>query len=178
MATITFGNTGTRPYGVLTVTETATSVANNTSTLSIKLVLKRPYAVASSQNKSATVTVNGTSYSWSGSINGVGDLTLINKTQTVTHNTDGSKTISLSASIKLDITWSGVSIGTISGSGTMALTNLQRYATVTQSLSAKTETTATIKWSSDLVVDYIWYSINNGSSWRGIDVARRKVRNI
>lgn len=75
MATITFGNTGTRPYGVLTVTETATSVANNTSTLSIKLVLKRPYAVASSQNKSATVTVNGTSYSWSGIDNGVGDLT-------------------------------------------------------------------------------------------------------
>lgn len=56
----------------------------------------------------------------------------------------------------------------------MALTNLQRYATVTQSLSAKTETTATIKWSSDLVVDYIWYSINNGSSWRGIDVADGK----
>lgn len=174
MATITFGNTGTRPYGVLTVTETATSVANNTSTLSIKLVLKRPYAVASSQNKSATVTVNGTSYSWSGSINGVGDLTLINKTQTVTHNTDGSKTISLSASIKLDITWSGVSIGTISGSGTMALTNLQRYATVTQSLSAKTETTATMKWSSDLTIDYIWYSINDGSSWKGIDVADGK----
>lgn len=174
MATITFGNTGTRPYGVLTVTETATSVANNTSTLSIKLVLKRPYAVASSQNKSATVTVNGTSYTWSGSINGVGDLVLINKTQTVTHNTDGSKTISLSASIKLDITWSGVSIGTISGSGTMALTNLQRYATVTQSLSAKTETTATMKWSSDLTIDYIWYSINDGSSWKGIDVADGK----
>lgn len=168
--TIEFGKSGTRPYGVLTVTETATSTANNTSTLSIKLVLKRPSSISSSATKSAKCTINGTTYTWSGSIGGSGDKTLISKTQTVTHNADGSKSINLSASITLDITWSGVKLGTISGSGTMALTKIPRYASVSQSLSARTETTATMKWSSDSTIDYIWYSTNNGSSWTGINV--------
>lgn len=169
--TLTIGSTSNqRPYGVLTVTETATSTANNTSTLSIKLVLKRPSSISSSATKSASCTINGTKYTWSGSIGGSGDKTLISKTQTVTHNSDGSKSISISASIALNITWGGVSLGTISNSGTMTLTKIPRYATVSQSLSAKTETTATIKWTSDATVDYIWWSSNNGSSWTGINV--------
>lgn len=167
MATITFGKTGTRPYGVLTVTETSTSAANNTSTLSIKLVLKRPYSISSSATKSAKCTINGTTYSWSGSIGGSGDKTLISQTQTVKHNDDGTKTISLSASIVLEITWDGTYVGTISGSGTMALTNIARYATVSQNLSAKTETTIIMNWSSDSTIDYIWYSSNDGSTWVG-----------
>lgn len=172
--TITFGKTGTRPYGVLTVTETATSTANNTSTLSIKLVLKRPSAISSSATKKASCTVNGTTYNWSGSIGGSGDLTLISKTLTVAHNSDGTKSINLSASITLDITWSGVKLGTISDNGSMTLTTIPRYASVSQSLSARTETTATMKWSSDSTVDYIWYSTNNGGSWTGINVADGK----
>jgi hypothetical protein len=169
--TLTIGSTtNQRPYGVLTVTETATSTANNTSTLSIKLVLKRPSSISSTATKSASCTINGTKYTFSGSIGGSGDKTLISKTQTVTHNSDGSKTINISAEIALNITWSGVSLGTISNSGTMTLTKIPRYATVSQSLSAKTETTATIKWTSDATVDYIWWSSNNGSSWTGINV--------
>ena len=168
--TVEFGKSGTRPYGVLTVTETATSTANNTSTLSIKLVLKRPSAISSSATKTASCTVNGTTYNWSGSIGGSGDLTLISKTLTVTHNSDGSKSINLSASIALNITWSGVSLGTISGSGSMTLTKIPRYASVSQSLSSRTETTAVMRWSSDSTIDYIWYSTNNGSSWTGINV--------
>lgn len=170
MATVTFGKSGTRPYGVLTVTETATSTANNTSTLSISLVLKRPSSISSTATKTAKCTINGTAYSWSGTIGGSGDKTLISKTQTVTHLDDGTKTISISASIDLDITWSGVALGTISGSGTMKLTDIPRYATSVQSLSAKTETTIKMNWSSNATIDYIWYSSNNGSSWTGINV--------
>lgn len=170
--TLTLGSTANqRPYGVLTVTETSTSTANNTSTLSITLVLKRPSAVSSSASKSASCTINGTTYSWSGTIGGSGDKTLISKTQVVTHNNDGTKSISISASIVLDITWGGVALGTISNSGAMTLTNIPRYASVTQSMNARTETTVTMKWASDSVVDYIWYSTNNGSSWTGINVS-------
>ena len=172
MATLTIGSTAnSRPYGVLTVTETATSTANNTSTLSIKLVLKRPSSITSSATKTASCTINGTKYTWSGTIGGSGDKTLISKTQTVTHNSDGKKTITIAASIDLDITWGGIALGTISGSTTMALTNIPRYATVSQSLTSRTETTAVIKWTSDSTIDYIWYSINGGSSWTGINVA-------
>lgn len=169
MATITFGKTGSRPYGVLTVTETSTNTTNNTSTLSISLVLKRPYSISSSATKNASCTINGTTYNWSGSIGGSGDKTLISKTQTVTHNDDGSKTISLSASITLNITWSGTYVGTISGSGSMTLTKIPRYATSNQSLASKTETSISINWSSNATIDYIWYSTNNGSSWTGIN---------
>lgn len=170
MATITFGKSGSRPYGVLTVTETSTSTPNNTSTLSIKLVLKRPSSISSSATKTASCTINGTTYNWSGTIGGSGDKTLISKTQTVQHNDDGTKTISLSASIVLNITWSGSRIGTISGSGSMALTRIPRYATVTQSSPEKTETSITVNWSSNAIIDYIWYSSNNGSSWTEINV--------
>lgn len=173
--TLTIGSTSNnRPYGVLTVKETATSTANNTSTLSISLVLKRPSSISSSATKSASCTINGTKYTWSGTIGGSGDKTLITKTQTVTHNNDGTKTINIAASITLDITWGGVSLGTISNNGTMALTNIPRYATSLQSLASKTETSITMNWSSDNTIDYIWYSTNNGSSWTGINVTDGK----
>lgn len=172
---VTIGSTANqRPYGVLTVKETATSTANNTSTITSTLVLKRPSSISSSATKSATMTINGTKYTWSGSIGGSGDKTLISKTQTVTHNSDGTKTINISASITLDITWGGVSLGTISGSSTLALTNIPRYATAVQSMAAKTETSITMNWSSDNTIDYIWYSTNNGSSWTGINVTDGK----
>lgn len=174
MATITFGKSGSRPYGVLTVTETSTSAANNTSTLSISLVLKRPSSISSSASKSASCTINGTTYNWSGTIGGSGDKTLISKTQTVKHNDDGTKTISLAASITLNITWSGTYLGTISGSGSMTLTNIPRYASVNQSLVSKTETSITINWSSNATIDYIWYSTHSGSNWYGIDVTDAK----
>ena len=61
-----------------------------------------------------------------------------------------------------------------SGEGTFSLPRIPRYATSNQSLTSKTETSITMKWSSDSTVDYIWYSKNNGSSWTGIDVADGK----
>lgn len=170
MATITFGKAGSRPYGVLTVTETSTSSANNTSTVSIQLVLKRPYAISSSTTKKASCTINGTTYNWSGTIGGSGDKVLISKTQTIKHNDNGDKTISIAASIGLNITWSGTYIGTISGNGTMTLTNIPRYAMVTQVLADKTETTISVNWNTNATVDYMWYSSNDGSSWTGVNI--------
>ena len=52
----------------------------------------------------------------------------------------------------------------------MKLTDIPRYATAVQSLASKTETTIKINWSSNATIDYLWYSINNGSSWAGINV--------
>lgn len=153
------------PYGVLTVTETATSTADNTSTVSISLVLKRPYNVSSTATKSATCTINGTTYSWSGTIGGTGDLTLISKNQTITHGSDGTKSISISASIVLQITWSGQYIDTISNSGSMTLTPIERYPSSNQSLSSRTETSFTVAWNSDTTIDRVWYSTNGGSTW-------------
>ena len=171
MATITFGQSGTRPYCTLTVTEQSQSVQNNTTTVQFVLTLIRPYAVQSSATKSWSCTINGTTYTGSGSIGGSGNKTLLSGMQVIPHNADGTKTITIAGQCQLDINWSGQWIGTISGSGQMTLTKIARYASITQSLSAKTETTATINWASDALIDYLWYSVNNGSSWTGIDIA-------
>lgn len=171
MASITFGKSGTRPYCVLTVTEQSQSIPNNTTTVSWSLVLVRPYYVSSSATKSWSVTINGKTYNGSGSIGGSGNKTLLSGTQNIPHNSDGTKTLAFSGQCQLDLTWSGTWIGTISGNGSMVLTKIPRYATVSQSLQAKTETSVSISWASDSTVDYIWYSTNNGSTWTGIDVA-------
>lgn len=171
MASITFGQNGTRPYCILTVTEQSQSPQNNTTTVSYVLTLVRPSNVVSSATKSWSVTINGVTTSGSGTIGGSGNKTLLSGTQVIAHNSDGTKTLSFSGRCQLDINWGGTQLGTISGNGSMTLTPIQRYASVNQNLSARTETTATITWSSDAVIDYIWYSTNNGSTWTGIDVA-------
>ena len=96
-------------------------------------------------------------------INKFGDYTF-----TIEHNADGTKTITLQGA------WNTSHSTYISGgsvSASVTLPAIPRYATVNQNLVAKTETSATIKWTSDSVIDYIWYSTNNGSTWNGINVA-------
>ena len=41
---------------------------------------------------------------------------------------------------------------------------------VNQSLRSRTETTVTIRWSSDGAVDYLWYSTDDGDTWTGVNV--------
>ena len=132
MATITFGNTsGQRPYGTLQINENIVNVANNTSTISFQLVLHRPSNISSSASKSWSCTIDGQTWSGSGSIGGSGNMLLLTGEKTIAHNNDGSKSISFSASIGLNITWSGSWLGTISGSGSMGLSDIARGADIT-----------------------------------------------
>ena len=50
-------------------------------------------------------------------------------------------------------------------SGTVSQTT---YKAPIQSFTGKTETTISMSWSIDSTADYIWYSINNGSSWTAV----------
>lgn len=106
--------------------------------------------------------------SYCGTVSGGGRWKITNETITsgsgdVVHNADGSKTITLSA-------W-----GYINGMGLSfnisadcILPKIPRYATCTQSSTSKTETSISMKWTSDSTCDYAWYSTNNGSSWTAI----------
>ena len=130
---IVFGQSGTRPYGVLSVNETSVDTANNTSTVSVVLTLKREYPIYSSMTRTSTATVNGTTFTYTGINGGEGDLVMINDSLVVPHDSDGTKTINCSATIDLQITWSGEWIGSISGSGDLTLTPITpqpTYATV------------------------------------------------
>ena len=169
--TLTFGRVGSRPYGQLIINEISTSPELNQSVISIKLILKRPYNIESTATKTATCTVNGQTYDWVGTIGGRGDKVLISKTQIVPHNDDGSKTIFVSASITLQITWSGIWVGSIQGSDAITLTKIPRAAFLTQTLAERTETSLTVNWSTNEVVDRLWVSSDNGSTWTQMPIS-------
>ena len=173
--TLTFGRVGSRPYGQLIINETSVLPELNQSVISIQLVLKRPYNIESTATKTATCTINGTTYDWVGTIGGRGDKVLISKTQVVPHNDDGSKTIFVSASITLEITWSGIWVGKIQGSDAITLTKIPRTALVTQTLADRTETSLTINWSTNEVIDRLWYSSDNGSTWTQETITEGRV---
>lgn len=173
--TLTFGRVGSRPYGQLIINEISASPELNQSVISIQLVLKRPYNIESTATKTATCTVNGQTYDWVGTIGGRGDKLLISKTQIVPHNDDGSKTIFVSASITLQITWSGIWVGSIQGTDAITLTKIPRTALVTQTLADRTETSLSINWLATEVVDRLWYSSDNGSTWTQETITEGRV---
>ena len=144
------------------------NTAQNKSTVTVTVTASKSSSSTSPTygNQSTTVTVGSASQSNSGSFNLAPSktVTLFSKTFTVAHNSDGTKSVNISVNVGGNIIYAN-------GSQTVTLDTIPRYATVTQSLSAMTETTATMQWTSDAVVDFIWYSTNNGSSWTGINVA-------
>lgn len=93
-------------------------VAGNTTTLSWSLHVKKSSASTSATwgNCSYGVTINGNAYSDSGQVRveAGGDTTVLSGTTVIPHNADGTKTISLSASI------SGKIVGSLSASEALA----------------------------------------------------------
>ena len=168
MAIITFGKSGTRPYGMLIVTEKRVLNPLNASMIQIDFILKRPTTVPSYTNRKATCFINGDTYNWSGNVGGVGDKILLSTEQLVIHDDSGKKNISFSASITFNFNWNGKYIGTINGNGNMALTSIPRYATINQSLVSRTETGMDINWTSNTVIDHLWASTDNGATWMDI----------
>lgn len=86
----------------------------------------------------------------------------------IPHNNDGTKKITVKFS-------TAVYYSTVHEySDTWTLTNIPRYATSVQSLNSKTETSIKMNWSSDSTIDYLWYSDDNGGSWKGVNVTDGK----
>lgn len=179
MPSKTITATGSKGHHIfdLYVNETSTSTANNTSTVAFTFSMRPTgydwYWSPPSKPVNYTVLINGTNYS--GTIyqyTANTTLTIKTGTQTVTHNSNGKKTIDISFSVaSLDFAYLP---GSASANGTLALADIARYPSITQSLSGKTETTLTVKWSSDSTIDILYYSTNNGSSWTTVDVADGK----
>ena len=175
MASITIGSTsGSRTYCTLSVTQSSQSIADNTSTISYSLVLHRPSAISSSVSKSWSCTINGVAHSGSGTIGGSGNKTLLSGTQTISHNADGTKSISFSGSCGLEITWSGSWIGTISGSGSMTLSTIPRASSVSMSASSaypNGSITANISRASSSFTHTLTYSCGGSSGTIATGVA-------
>ena len=137
MATFNVSNSNGRFTLTLTVTQTSQSVANNTSTLSWSLDLKANTAYNFEQfSIGYSVSLNGSTVgsqtraqSSKYSIADYGSLKIASGSGvTVAHNDDGTKSIPVAFSI--DMATYDYSPGPLSGSGTMALTTIARYSTL------------------------------------------------
>jgi hypothetical protein len=125
------------------------NTVNNYTTInwSLQLISGSAGQIISSAQKSWSVTINGTTYSGTNSVE-IGNnatKTLASGQVTITHNQDGAKSFSYSFSQEFNITFAGVSVGTKSGSGTGTLNTIPRATTpVPHVTSADMGTTLTI----------------------------------
>lgn len=117
------------------------SIANNTSSVTVKVQLVSTgssYTINSSANKSGSVTINGTKYTFtfSAALSGNQTKTLYTKTVTIPHNADGSKNCAFSTTCGINVTLGGTYYGDITASGTGTFDTIARATVPTVSASS------------------------------------------
>lgn len=140
MASITGNGSKGHHKFILTVTQSSQNVANNTSTVSYKFQIAPVQSSWNWEQWGAYIKysfkVNGTEYTGSiDSYDGYSTVTLKSGTQTVTHNSDGTKSISYSLSVT-DTSGVSYTSGNASASGTLTLTTIARATTPTLSATS------------------------------------------
>ena len=148
----------------LTVNETSTSTSNNTSEISFSFtVYKSSYSWSNWNSITYNISINGTSYSGTiPSYSAGSTMTIKSGNQTVGHNSDGTKSINYSFSVT-DNSGQSYTCGNASASGTLELTKIPRYTTVTNSQRAKTINSISINWKTTDARDWTQYSLNGGA---------------
>lgn len=163
--------------------ETATSTSNNNSTVSISATFQNNSTAAFSGQANPYLRVywyDNNSYS-SG--------TLIAQKQVSSMSSKRSTSVSGSITVghKSDGTLSGyakavwtkgsgsnsyVPASTEVSTANTALTTIPRKTTITSfGVTRRDETSLSFSWAAKDTVDYLWYTINNGSTWIGYDTA-------
>lgn len=149
----------------LTVNETSTSVANNTSEISFSFTIyKASYSWSNWKSITYSISINGTSYSGTiPSYSAGSTLTIRTGSQTIGHNSNGTKSINYSFSVN-DGSGQSYTCGNASASGSMNLSTIPRYAKASISLNSKTINSVKLNYSADATIDGIWVS-KNGGEW-------------
>lgn len=172
MASISGNGSNGHHKFTLTVAESSTSTANNTSSIAFSFVLSPIQTTWNWEqwgaNISYAVTINGTKYSGTiASYDGSSSVTLKGGTLSVAHNTDGSKSISYSFSVT-DTSGQSYTCGNASASGTMVLATIPRYTSITTfDITSITETSAVVKWATSDKRTSTYYSFDDGATWTG-----------
>ena len=167
----TTGTNGSKVNTWLEYKVLSQSIANNQST--VRVILYSQATISSSTHATGTprqygyVQVDsGTKYYLSTTFD-YSNYQLIkfaDHTFTITHNVNGTKSVTLSGAFDISA-YVGKYITGGSASATVTLPTIPQYATVTQTVQSKTETSITMTWTSDSVIDYVKYSIDDGSTW-------------
>ena len=111
------------------------SVANNTSSVTAKVQLVSTgssYTINSSASKSGSLTINGTKYTFSftAALSGNQTKTIFQKTVTVAHASDGTKTCAFSATAGINVTLSGTYYGNVTASGNGTFNTIARASSI------------------------------------------------
>ncbi len=111
------------------ITESNVNIPNNTSYVTVKLYANWNAGTWANDNPSGKIIIDGTEYPFTANFNtgqsSSGSQLLITKSKTVTHNTDGSKTVNCSA------TFAGNGDYTVTWSDSEDLTDIPRAASIT-----------------------------------------------
>lgn len=110
----------------LVISESDVSTANNTSKVTAKLYYYGNGVSWSDYYRDGTITIDGTTYTFSAQFStSTSRQLLATKSKTVTHKSDGSKTVTCSAKFV-----TGVSLGTMSTSASKTLTTIPRVSDI------------------------------------------------
>lgn len=111
----------------ISISESGVNVANNTSVVSVSCYYYGNGMSWNSDKCSGTIVIDGSSYPFSHSFTTSTSAQLIGSaSKTVTHNSNGAKTVSCSARFA-----TGVSLGTLTTSGSKTLTTIPRVSDLT-----------------------------------------------
>lgn len=147
-------------------------IANNTSKVTIKVQFVSTgssYTISASATKNGSLTVNGTTYSFTfnASLSGGQIKTVFTKTVNIPHNSDGTKTFSLSTTLGIDVTLSGKKWNSVTASGSGTLNTIPRTSSFTlsaSSVAAGSAITVNISRASDSFTHKVFYSFGNKSA--------------
>ena len=115
-------------------------------------------------NSNITLSIAGNTSSSGGAYTHV-----FNASKEITHDNDGTKNIDIGFYMSNVETGAGANAFKVAKTmSNVTLTPIPRSASAYQSLNSKTETSISINWSSDSIIDYVWYSTDGGSTWKGI----------
>ena len=120
----------------ISITQNSQSVANNKSNVTVKLTASwtggsnnRVVNASGTPQANGWVKIDGTSYNFASTFNDnqttTGSKTIFSKSLDIAHNSDGTKTLSCSASYS-----TGVSSGTVTTSASKTLTTIPRKSTL------------------------------------------------
>ena len=148
------------------------NISNNTSKITavMYLVQASSWSLNIGTRSDNSTTINGTKYTWaSPAINNSGGKTTKLATVTsgnITHNADGTKSVTISATFNLEATISGSYRGSITASATITLNTIPRATTPTLSASSAdmgATVTVTMNRASSSFTHDLAYKLGSGS---------------
>jgi microcystin-dependent protein len=139
-------------------------VSANTSTVTCKMYLVNDYTL-NINSRSNTCTIDGTDVAFTSSaISSTGTHSLGSASKTVSHNSDGTKSIAIKAVFNIQATISGTYYSSITASATITLDSIARASTVSAtSVNMGSASTITITRASSSFTHTLTYTFGSTS---------------